>query len=493
MTTAGILRSLCSTHGRYRALHLSWIACFSSFLVWFDFAPFARTIGHQFHLSAGQLTTIGLCNLGLTVPARVLVGALLDRYGPRRVFPTILIFAAVPNTLFAISNSFSILVASRLALSIVGGGFVVGVRMLAEWWPKEEIGTAEGLYGGWGNLGGGVATVGLPLLADAFGGADGWRWSIGLMGVLAAAWGIVYLRLAKDTPEGSAWRPPIRRGALEVTTRASVFGLIALMVPVVGVMGVIAYRVHLVGVISSPALLVILIALSILLLGVIVQILRVNRPALAGAYPAEFRFPLQSVAICGLAYAVTFGGELAMLSMLPTFFGGTWKLGVATAGGVAGAFGLMNLVTRPAGGIASDVTGRRRATLVFALLGVAAGFTLMSRVNGAWRIGDAAVVCLLACACLQGGSGATFALVPQIAPRSSGQVAGIVGAYGNIGGTIWLFLLLYVSPQHLFEIIAASAAVVALLSLLILPDPASAVGRERSDSVGVSPELAVAE
>ena len=33
---------------------------------------------------------------------------------------------------------------------IVGAGFVIGIRMVAEWFPPKEIGLAEGIYGGWG-------------------------------------------------------------------------------------------------------------------------------------------------------------------------------------------------------------------------------------------------------------------------------------------------------------------------------------------------------
>jgi NNP family nitrate/nitrite transporter-like MFS transporter len=389
------------------------------------------------------------------------------------VFPSILIFAAIPNTVFALSSSFSMLVFSRLALSVVGGGFVVGIRMIAEWWPKGEIGTAEGLYGGWGNFGGGVATVGLPVLADWVGGADGWRWAIGVTGVIAAAWGVVYLRKAQDTPAGTAWTAPGRQGALEVTSRAAALGLAVLTIPVVGVLGLIAYRIELVDVISHRAFITCVVVLAVLAAAQLVGVLRVNRPALANAYPATARYPFRAVVVCCLAYSVTFGGELTVLSILPTFYGHTWHLGVATAGAAAGTFGLMNLVTRPAGGILSDSTGRRRRTLVGMLIGVAVGFGLMSLLHEQWPVVVAVLVGIGASSFLQAGSGATFAVVPQIAPRVSGQLAGLAGAYGNIGGIVLLFVLLYVTPQHLFAIMGASAAVVGTLVWRFLPAPAT--------------------
>ena len=76
---------------------------------------------------------------------------------------------------------------SRLALSVVGAGFVVGIRMVSEWFPPSEVGTAEGVYGGWGNFGAAAAAFSLPDVRRAFfGGDDGWRWSILLTGVIAA-------------------------------------------------------------------------------------------------------------------------------------------------------------------------------------------------------------------------------------------------------------------------------------------------------------------
>ena len=114
-----------------RVLHLTWFAFFLTFVVWFNFAPFATTIGDEFALTKGQLVTLGLCNLALTVPARLIVGGLLDRFGPRRTFSAILVYALVPCLLFATAQSFGMLVASRLMIGVVGAGFVVGIRMVS--------------------------------------------------------------------------------------------------------------------------------------------------------------------------------------------------------------------------------------------------------------------------------------------------------------------------------------------------------------------------
>src|SRR5689334_10912934 len=97
---ASRLAILPSLRGPSRTLHLTTLAFFLSFVVWFDMAPFAPAIRAQLGLTEAQMVTLTLCNLALTVPARVLVGMALDRYGPRRLFAGLLVFAAVPNTIF---------------------------------------------------------------------------------------------------------------------------------------------------------------------------------------------------------------------------------------------------------------------------------------------------------------------------------------------------------------------------------------------------------
>lgn len=175
--------------------------------MWFNFAPFSKDIGDYFHLSKGELITLGLCNVALTVPARIFIGMALDRFGPRRTFSAILVYSVVPCTMFAFANSYTMLVVSRLLVGIVGAGFVVGIRMVSEWFPPKDLGTAEGVYGGWGNFGAAAAAIVLPIVA----------------GVIAALYGPFYLIAVTDTPEGVTYVKPHRQGAIEVTSRGAVF------------------------------------------------------------------------------------------------------------------------------------------------------------------------------------------------------------------------------------------------------------------------------
>lgn len=66
-----------------KALHLTWIAFFITFYVWFNMAPLATSmISELGWLTAKDMKLLAICNVALTIPARIIVGMLLDKYGP---------------------------------------------------------------------------------------------------------------------------------------------------------------------------------------------------------------------------------------------------------------------------------------------------------------------------------------------------------------------------------------------------------------------------
>lgn len=484
------LRKLWSFEGPYRVLHLTWFAFFLSFVVWFNFAPFSKTIGDQLHLSKAQLVTLGLCNVALTVPGRVFVGMALDRFGPRRTFGAILMYAVIPCTLFATAQTFQMMVISRLLLGLVGAGFVVGIRMVSEWFAPADLGTAEGVYGGWGNFGASAAAFGLPALAtwiaSATGSPDGWRWAIGLTGVMAAGYGVVYMRVVQDTPEGVAYVRSSKAAGLEVTNRKAVFGLAALTVPVWAILGVIAWRVWDVKVISTSGLIAVGVLITALLAWQLVTVFRVNGRALQDDYEPADTYPMRSVAVLALAYFCTFGSELAVVSMLPTFFSDTWSLGAGAAGLAASSFAFMNLVTRPGGGLLSDVLGSRKRTLTALLAGLAVGNVAMAMLGSAWPLLLAIGVSMACSVFGQAGNGATYAVVPLVKKRVSGQISGLVGAYGNIGAIVFLTTFLFVTPRTFFLVIAGAAVVATVISRWLV-EPANSFSTELVTDIGGEP------
>ena len=456
-----------ATQGRYRILHLTWFAFFLSFVVWFNFPPFATTIGQEFGLTPPQLGTIGLCNVALTVPARIIIGMLLDKYGPRLTYSLLLIYSAIPCLIFATATSFNQLVVGRLLMGIVGAGFVIGIRMTAEWFPPKEVGTAEGIYGGWGNFGSAFSAFTMVIIASALTFLPGafqfpeaqnftvlgntftsdvlnWRAAIAGSGIIAAIYGVIYYMSVTDTPPGKVYRRPKSARGIEVTSVRDFWFLMAMNVPLTAILMVLAWRLNKVNFLSPGAMYIAWVALLGLYAFQAYNCWSVNKELLAGRkqYPAEDRYRFKQVALLELTYIVNFGSELAVVTMLPAFFEGTFTLDKATAGIIASSYAFMNLVSRPGGGIISDSVGSRKWTMTILTGGMGLGYLIFSQVSGAWSL-TAAVLLVMACSFfVQASEGATFALVPLVKKRITGQVAGNVGAYGNVGAVAYLTALL---------------------------------------------------
>lgn len=116
----------------------------------------------------------------------------------------------------------------------------------------------------------------------------------------------------------------------------------------------------------------------------------------------------------------------------------------------------MNLISRPGGGWISDKFGRKK-TLLILTAGLAGGYWMMSLIDSSWPIMAAVAAAMLCSFFVQAGEGAVFATVPLIKRRLTGQIAGMTGAYGNVGAVVYLTLLSLVDYQTFFLVIAATA------------------------------------
>jgi NNP family nitrate/nitrite transporter-like MFS transporter len=73
----------------------------------------------------------------------------------------------------------------------------------------------------------------------------------------------------------------------------------------------------------------------------------------------------------------------------------------------------------------------------------------------------------------QAGNGAVYAIVPLVKKRVSGQIAGMAGAYGNVGGIVFLTCLLFVSVQTVFLIMGAASLLAAVAGRWLVEPTAS--------------------
>lgn len=462
--------NLFSFRGRTRILHLTWLAFFLTFVVWFNHAPLLASIREALGLTEQQVKTLLILNVALTIPARIAVGMLVDKFGPKRVYSSLLFLAAWLCFAFALAEEFTTLALTRFLLGFVGAGFVIGIRMIGEWFPAREVGLAEGIYGGFGNFGSAAAAMTLPTLALWYGGENGWRYAIATTGVIVLVYAFVYFFSVSDTPKGSTYFKPKKNGAMEVSSVGDFFFYLALNLPLYLALGLLVWKLVQLKLFDVMLANWLYLALSLLYAWQVYHAAKVNHGVLKRQpVPAFDRYKFKQVAILSLAYFIAFGSELAVVSMLPLFFKDTFGLSEVTAGLLASGFAFMNLVARPGGGFLSDRLSRKK-TLIVLLSGLALGYLTMSQINATWPLYLAVAVTMGCSFFVQAAEGAVFAMVPLVKRRLTGQIAGMAGAYGNVGGVVFLTVFSFVSPQTLFLVIAGFA-LLGIAAALFLEEP----------------------
>jgi len=476
---AGI--NILSFTGKMKVLHLSWMAFFITFMVWFNFAPLLSVIGDSLGLTKSELKTLMLLNVALTIPARIIIGMLTDKYGPRLVYALLLAVCSLPCFMFAFADSFEQAALSRFLLGFIGAGFVVGIRMVSEWFPANELGTAEGIYGGWGNFGSAAAAMTLPSLALLFGGEDGWRYAIALTGVLSLVFSFIWYANVTDTPKGSTYFKPKQTGAMEVTSVPDFYLLLLMKLPMYGALALLTWKLSPAGVqlLTETTTLIAYVSLVVLFLIEVKQTYKVNGHLFKQAVPEAHRYQFKQVAVLNILYFATFGSELAVVSMLPLFFAETFELDMVYAAMLASTYAFMNLMSRPGGGWLSDKFGRKK-TLLILTAGLALGYFAMSLIDSSWPLVIAVITAMACSFFVQAGEGAVFAAVPLIKRRLTGQIAGMTGAYGNVGAVVYLTVLSVVSYETFFLVIAATA-VLGFIALLFMQEPKGTITEVRED------------
>ncbi len=368
-----------------RAFHMAWLAFFLCFFGWFGIAPLMPIIRGELHLTKEQVGNSVIASVAITILVRLVVGWLCDRMGPRRTYTWLLILGSLPVMAVGLAHDYMSFLLFRLAIGGIGASFVITQYHTSVMFAPNIVGTANATAAGWGNLGGGVTQMVMPLLFSlflSFGLGSWWSWRLAMLaaGVALLLTGIAYFFLTKDTPDGD-FRELQANGAIEHSSRA------------------------------------------------------------AGAFAEACRDP--RVWALALLYAASFGIELTIDNVAALYFTDTFHLGLTMAGVVAGSFGAMNLFARALGGIVSDKCNRRwglrgRVYLlgctVF-LEGLA--MTLFSQMR--W-LPLAIATMMLTGLFVKMSNGANYSIVPFVNKRALGAVAGIVGAGGNLGAVLAGFL-----------------------------------------------------
>jgi NNP family nitrate/nitrite transporter-like MFS transporter len=189
-----------------------------SFMIWVLLGPLAVQIAADLHLDAAQK--------GLMVAAPVLAGALLrvaagllaDRVGPKAagVLGQAIVIAGLLFVALHGLHSFVEVLGFGAVLGVAGASFAVALPLASRWYPREHQGTALGIAGA-GNSG----TVLASLFAPAVAARVGWSGALGLAAIPAALTLLVFILLARNSPDRPA--PKTVGAYLAVLGRADVW------------------------------------------------------------------------------------------------------------------------------------------------------------------------------------------------------------------------------------------------------------------------------
>ena len=399
-----------------RTFHLTWITFFLCFFGWFGIAPLMPVVREDLGLTKQQIGNIIIASVAITIFARLFFGWLCDRIGPRISYTILLLVGSLPVMFIGFSDSYESFLLFRLAIGVIGASFVITQYHTSVMFAPNVVGTANATSAGWGNMGGGVTLMVMPLVFAGFVGMgylneQAWRYSMVIPGVALFAMGLVYYFFTQDTPDGNV--SDLRRTNPEYKAKA-----------------------------------------------------KDSKGSFLSA-SKDYR-----VWVLFLAYGACFGIEITIDNIATLYFVDNFNLGLKEAGIIAGTFGMMNIFARALGGIFGDKAGKkwglkgRIMILGVFLLLEGLGIMLFSTMDVlTWAI----VTMLIFALFLKMSNGATYSVVPFINQKAMGAVSGIVGAGGNVGAVLagFLFTSESISYRESLFTIGIAVTVVSFISLAL--------------------------
>lgn len=365
---------------------MTWFAFFLCFFAWFGIAPLMAVVRDELGLTKTQIGNTIIASVAITIIARLFIGWLCDHLGPRLTYTWLLVLGSLPVMGIGFAHDYTTFLLFRLAIGAIGGAFVITQYHTSVMFAPNCVGTANATTAGWGNLGGGVTQMVMPLIFATFialGYNNFWSWRLSMVvaGMVCLLTGIVYYFVTTDLPDGN-FKELREKG--EIRSKEHVKG--------------------------------------------------------------TFWIAAKDKRVWALfvIYAACFGIELTINNMAALYYRDYFGLGLKTAGLVAGLFGLMNIFARTTGGIIGDRFAhkgglRGRVKWLFIALAVE-GIALM--VFSQMTVLPLAIASMVVFSLfVQMSEGATYSVVPFISKKALGSVAGIVGAGGNMGAVAAGFLL----------------------------------------------------
>lgn len=438
------------------------------------------TISKDIHATTTDVANSNIIALVATLLVRVVAGPLCDLIGPRYTFAACLLAGSLPTALAGCVFNAKGLLALRFFIGILGGSFVPCQVWSTAFFDKNVVGTANSLTGGWGNSGGGITYFVMPAIFDSLVHARhesthvAWRVTFIVPFILIVTTALLMIALCPDTPTG-----PWNERHLHVAESLQAHGVSP--DGIVAIPGGLAEKPHKE---SGDGSLTPNSGNDEKVLGeergiagakhdfdheaamapeVMIETARgevVEKPTFKHAIAVIFTPQTIVPAAC---YFCSFGAELAINSILGSYYVKNFKLSQSKSGDWAAMFGLLNVVCRPVGGFISDFLYRRTKTVwakkiwLHALAIICGAFLIAIGVTNSHK--EATMFGLVAGMAffLEASNGANFSLVPHVWPANNGVISGIVGASGNLGGIVFAIIFRFTPGEYgkVFYIIGA--------------------------------------
>ncbi|KAF2219877.1 nitrate transporter-like protein [Elsinoe ampelina] len=455
-----------------RVFFFSWFSFLLAFWSWYAFPPLlSDVIAGDIGVSRNVVSNSNVIALTATLLVRLVAGPSCDRFGPRLTFAGCLLIGAIPTFLAGTIKNAGGLYAIRFFVGILGGSFVPCQVWTTGFFDKNIVGTANSLTAGFGNAGGGVTYFVMPAIYNSLRTQRGmsagvaWRVSFVVPGIIITCAAIALILLCPDTPRGR-WADrnlPVENDTHTTTTDGKVVDIpnantTASRSPSASSMADEEKKDYTKPAIDGPT--------PDTSKGEALTLTPAQSDAIQAPTMKEiFRVILSGpTLVLGACYFCTFGAELSINSVLGTFYQRQLGLGLQEAGNLAAIFGLMNVIMRPLGGVASDLIYRKTGTtwakkgLLHAYCAITGVFCIAIGLSKTKS--QAAVVGLVSGGLaffLEGANGLTYSLVPHVHPYANGVVSGFAGACGNLGGIVFAIIFRYNGTDYhrVFWIIGA--------------------------------------